>query len=79
MDFFLRPSKKPTPSEYSVLTFAVSLLLLALGTIALVMGYSAPPEKAELAGEAMRYGAASLGIGVAILIARRLVRAFIRS
>ena len=70
----MQPTKPSTPSEYAVITVASSALLIVLGLIALVLGFLAPPDKSELAAAAYRYGAWSLGFGVAIAVGFWLFR-----
>jgi len=39
MQWFFPPSKKPTPSEYAVLGWFVSIAFIIIGTIGLVIGF----------------------------------------
>jgi hypothetical protein len=74
MFWFFPPSRKPTPSEYSVLVVFASVVLIALGVIALVMGFRAPAEKHDLAVALEHRGAWCLGLGLAIAMAYWLYR-----
>lgn len=63
------PSRQPTPSEYAVLIWSVSLLLIILGIVAIVMGLRAPVEKHD-AAVALEYRGAwllALGLGIQVL------------
>lgn len=66
MFWIFPPSKKPTPSEYVVLVAFVSLGLIILGTVALVMGFRAPPEKHEIAVALEHRGAWCVAAGLVI-------------
>ncbi len=66
MFWFFPPSKKPTPSEYTVIVVFSSAVFIILGVVALVVGFRAPAEKHELAVALEYRGAWCLGIGVAM-------------
>ena len=74
---FPYPSREPTPSEYAVLVWFVSLVFIVFGIVALVMGLRAPPEKHDVAIALEQRGAWCLviGLGVQFLywLYRRLV------
>jgi hypothetical protein len=70
----LPPSRKPTPSEYTVLVVFTSVVFILLGVVALVVGFRAPAEKHELAVVLEYRGAGCLGIGVAIAVGYWLYR-----
>ena len=70
------PTKKPTPSEYTVLIVFASGVFVVLGVVALVVALQAPAEKQELAATVMRGGFWSLGIGVTIAVGFWLFRRF---
>jgi hypothetical protein len=72
--FFFPPSKKPTPSEYTVLIVFISVVFIVLGLVAIVAGFRAPTDKHELAAALEYRGAWSLGIGIAIALGFWLVR-----
>jgi len=48
------PSREPTPSEYAVLVWFISLAFMVLGIAALVVGLRAPAEKHDLAAQLSR-------------------------
>jgi len=70
--------QKPTPAEYQVLVVASSLVFFVLGVTGIVSGLLASPEKRDLAHNAIRYGAASIGLSLILAagfwLARRLTR-----
>jgi hypothetical protein len=66
------PTKPPTPPEVAVIVVLVAATLIVLGGVAMVLGFVAPIEKHAIAVQAIRYGAWSLGIGLAIAIVFRL-------
>jgi hypothetical protein len=68
------PSREPTPSEYAVLVWFISLAFIILGIVALVVGLRAPAEKHDLAVALEHRGAWSLGIGLGIQIVYWLYR-----
>lgn len=72
------PTRPPTPGEYAVLAVFASFLLVLLGIVTLTLGYLAPPEKQEVAAEAIRYGAISLGLGIFIAVAFGIIRRITR-
>jgi len=51
-----------------VIVWAISFSLITLGAAALILGYLAPAEKAEVASDAFRYGSWSFGAGLAVAI-----------
>jgi len=71
------PSKKPTPSEYSVLVVCASLGFIVLGIVALVVGFRAPSQKHELAVLLEYRGAWCVGIGLAIALGYWLYHRFV--
>ena len=75
--FFPTPSKKPTPSEYTVLVVFVSAVFIILGVVTLVIGFRAAAEKHDLAVALEIRGLWCLGIGVAIAIGFWLFRRII--
>lgn len=76
MVFILPPTKKPTPAEYAVLVVFVAAAFIVLGTVELVLGFRAPPERHELALLLEHRGFWCLAIGVAIAAAFWLFRRF---
>ena len=76
MVFILPPTKKPTPADYTVLVVFVAAAFIVLGTVELVLGFRAPPEKHELAVFLEHRGFWSLAIGVVIVVAFWLFRRF---
>ena len=75
--FWLIPSKPPTPSEYAVLFYAFSILSMLAGIIGLVVSFSAPPEKHEVALALAHYSFWALGIGTVVGFGVWLVRRLI--
>ena len=66
MFWIFPPSRKPTPSEYSVLVVFVSLVFIVLGVVAIVMGLRAPPEKHEIAVALEHRGLGCVVVGLVI-------------
>ena len=71
------PSKPPTPSEWAVLLWAFIILLVLGGLVGLIVSFSAPPEKHEVAVALAHYSiwtiVAGIGIGFALWVIRRLM------
>lgn len=61
------PSRRPTPSEYSVLVIAAGGALILLGVVAIVISLRAGPAQAELAATVFRRGLLAIGAGGALL------------
>ena len=74
MQWFFPPSKKPTPSEYAVLGWFVSIAFIIIGTIGLVIGFRAPEAKHDAAVALETHGAWCIGIGLVIAAALWLYR-----
>ncbi len=72
------PTKRATPSEYTVIAVVASCALILIGMAAVMMGFLAPPEKHALAVAAIRYGCGFIGAGVAIAVGFALWRRFVR-
>ena len=77
MFWFFPPSKKPTPSEYAVLVWFVCAVFIIMGTVALVVGLRATPDKHDLAVALESWAALFLGIGIAIAAGYWLYRRFV--
>jgi hypothetical protein len=74
MQWLFPPSKKPTPSEYAVLAWFVSIAFIVVGIGAIVMGLRAPESKHDAAVALETHGAWCIGIGLAIAAAYWLYR-----
>jgi hypothetical protein len=61
------PSRRPTPSEYSVLVIAAAAALILFGVVAIVLSLRAGPAQAELAATVFRRGLLAMGMGFALL------------
>ena len=70
------PSRPPTPTDYAVIAFGFSGLLVVLGAIGLGFGLSAASRKPEVAAALIYYSGWSLGIGLFVGFAYWLVRRF---
>ena len=77
MHWLFRPSKSPTPSEYSVIVWCLSAVFCTAGIVALVVGIRAPEEKKCLAVAVESIGIWSFGLGVAIAVGHWLYRRFV--
>jgi len=69
-----RITKRPTPSECTVIAVAISDGLIVLGAIALVVAFRAPVGKHDATVPLMYYDGWSLGIGIVIAFAFWLFR-----
>ena len=76
---FIHLTKRPTLTEYAIIAVVLTVLLIVVGIVALVIAYSAPPDKAHLAAQLARYGWLSLGLGVFVGVAIWLFRRFMDS
>ena len=74
MQWLFPPSKKPTPSEYAVLGLFISFAFIAVGIVALVIGFRAPEAKHDAAVALETHGAWCIGIGLAIAVGLWLYR-----
>jgi len=74
--WYLGPTKPPTSSEFAVIVLGIAGLLMALGVVALIVGFRAAPEQHETAVTLEVYGLGCLGLGAAIAFIFWLVRRF---
>lgn len=76
MIFIPRPIRPPTNAELTVLFWAVFVLLVVLGIVALAVGYRAPVERAEEAAKLIQGGWRLMGAAALMLIIRRFFCGF---
>jgi hypothetical protein len=68
--FLPRPIRPPTGSEFTVIFWAVVILVAGFGAVCLYFGYRAPVEKGEEAARLIREGYAFIGAGVLMVVVR---------
>lgn len=60
--------RPPTRGELKVIFFFAALPCFVLGAIGLIAGIKAPPEKSELAHQAIVYGSAAMFFGLVFVL-----------